>query len=206
MMINPMLAKLTLKTFIPFFASFTAIACTTTAPVNNADSNQVDQISTPALTRDVKTMELQSPAFENGKALPSRFTCVGDGVSPPLELSHVPPEAKGLVVMVEDPDAPSGTYVHWLMWNWPAQTPIIPAGIKAKEKQTNGAVQGTGSSGKLGYTPPCPPNGTHRYYFRVYALDALIQLPSTSRQQDLLAAMRGHVLAQGELVGTYHKP
>jgi len=206
MIINPMILKVALKALIPFCASFTAIACTTTAPVDKAAQHQVDNSNAPTLARDVKKMELHSPAFENGKALPARFTCVGDGVSPPLELSGIPADAKSLVVMVEDPDAPSGSYVHWLMWNWPAQTVSIPAGIKAQPKQNNGAVQGTGSSGKVGYTPPCPPSGTHRYFFRVYALDALLQLPSSSKQQSLLAAMRGHVLAQGELMGTYHKP
>lgn len=194
------------KIAIPFLASFTAIACTADAPVQNVADTQRDSVIMQTSPHEVENMTVESPAFENGKALPARFTCVGDGVAPPLQMSHVPTGAKSLVVMLEDPDAPGSTYVHWLMWNWPAQTASIPAGIKPLAQQDNGAIQGTGSSGKVGYTPPCPPSGTHRYYFRVYALDIMLQLPSSSTQQALLAAMRGHVLAQGEIMATYHKP
>jgi Raf kinase inhibitor-like YbhB/YbcL family protein len=154
---------------------------------------------------EVATFTVESPAFNNGKALPPRFTCGSDGVSPPLTLENLPEDTKAVAFILEDPDAPKGTYTHWIMWNWPASKTEIPAALPAQTKLESGAIQGTGSNGKVGYNPPCPPSGTHHYYLKAYALDSKLNLPSSSDKQALLAAMQGHVIGQGMLMATYHK-
>ena len=162
----------------------------------------------PAATRlqnDVAVFTLKSSAYQNNAALPSRFACGTEGVSPPLTLSNLPKKTKTVAFILEDPDAPKGTYTHWIMWNWPAAKTEIPDALPAQAKLETGAIQGTGSNGKIGYNPPCPPSGTHRYYLKAYALDSTLKLPSTSDKQALLAAMQGHVIGQGMLMGTYHK-
>ena len=148
---------------------------------------------------------LESPAFNNAKSLPSRFACGNEGASPPLVLKNLPEKTKTVAFVLEDPDAPKGTYTHWIMWNWPPSKTEIPAALPTKGKLENGAIQGTGSNGKIGYNPPCPPSGTHRYFWKAYALDSTLNLPSSSDKQALLAAMQGHVIGQGMLMGTYHK-
>jgi Raf kinase inhibitor-like YbhB/YbcL family protein len=148
---------------------------------------------------------VESPAYKNDQSLPARFACGSEGVSPPLTLSNLPKTAKTLAFIMEDPEAPKGTFTHWLLWNWPAAKTDIPDALPAQAKLENGAIQGTGSSRKIGYTPPCPPSGTHRYYLKAYALDTTLNIPSSSDKQALLAAMQGHVVGQGMLMGTYHK-
>lgn len=155
--------------------------------------------------KTVAKFTLKSPAFANNKALPSRFACGNDGVSPPLTLSNLPKNTKTVAFIMEDPDAPKGTYTHWVMWNWPASKVDIPDAIPTQAKVASGATQGLGSNGKVGYNPPCPPSGTHRYYLKAYALDSTLSLPSSSDKQALLAAMQGHVIGQGMLMGTYHR-
>jgi Raf kinase inhibitor-like YbhB/YbcL family protein len=154
---------------------------------------------------DVAVFSLKSPAFNNNKALPPRFACGSEGISPPLTLANLPQKTKTVTIILEDPDAPKGTFTHWIMWNWPASKTEIPAALPTQAKLESGAIQGTGSNGKVGYNPPCPPSGTHRYYLKAYALDSTLKLPSTSDKQALLAAMQGHVIGQGMLMGTYHK-
>ena len=110
-----------------------------------------------------------------------------------------------MAFILEDPDAPKGTYTHWIMWNWPVAKTDIPSALPTQAHLESGAIQGTGSNGKIGYNPPCPPSGTHRYYLKAYALDSTLKIPSTSDKQALLAAMQGHVVGQGMLMGTYHK-
>ena len=155
--------------------------------------------------KKVATFTLESPAYNNNKVLPSRFACGSEGVSPPLTLEDLPKNAKTVAFILEDPDAPRGTYTHWIMWNWPVSETEIPDALPAQPKVDGGAIQGTGSSGKVGYNPPCPPSGTHRYYLKAYALDSTLNLPSSSNKQALLAAMQGHIIGQGMLMGTYHK-
>ena len=166
-----------------------------------------DSTTTPAQPKIKISPEftIKSPAFENGKALPPRFACGGEGVSPPLTLSNLPKKAKFVAFILEDPDAPKGSYTHWLMWNWPAGKATIPGKLPPQAKLENGAIQGTGSNNKIGYNPPCPPSGTHRYYLKAYALDSALNIPSTSTKQVLLAAMQGNIIGQGMLMGTYRK-
>jgi Raf kinase inhibitor-like YbhB/YbcL family protein len=142
-------------------------------------------------------MKITSAAFQEGGNIPSRFTCDGSDTSPPLQIAGVPSEAKSLVLIADDPDAPSGLFTHWLVWNIPPRTNSIAEGGATK------GVHGTNDFGKSGYRGPCPPPGTHRYSFKIFALDRELDLPSGAKRSQVDAAMNGHVIAQGELVGRY---
>ncbi len=142
-------------------------------------------------------MKITSSVFQQGGNIPSRFSCDGANTNPPLQISDVPPEAKSLVLIVDDPDAPSGLFTHWAVWN------ISPQIITIAEGSTPKGVQGTNDFGKSGYGGPCPPSGAHRYYFKIFALDRELDLPSGAKRSQLDAAMKGHVVAQGELMGRY---
>jgi len=144
-------------------------------------------------------MKITSSAFQEGANIPSKFTCDGENTSPPLQIADIPSEAKSLALVVDDPDAPSGLFTHWAVWNIPPQTTAVGEGNAPK------GVQGTNDFGKSGYGGPCPPSGTHRYYFKVFALDRELDLPFGAKRGQLDAAMKGHVVAQGELIGRYSR-
>ena len=144
-------------------------------------------------------MKITSSAFQQGGNIPSKFTCDGANTSPPLQISDMPSEAKSLVLIVDDPDAPSGLFTHWAVWNISPQTSAIAEGSTPK------GAQGTNDFGKSGYGGPCPPSGTHRYYFKIFALDRELDLPSGAKRSELNTAMKGHVIAQGELMGRYSR-
>jgi len=148
--------------------------------------------------RRMETLTISSPAFGQGEAMPVRYTCDGKEASPPLVIAKVPAAAKTLALIMDDPDAPAGTWVHWVVWNIPAQTREIPeSGLPPQ------AAQGMNSWPRTGYGGPCPPSGTHRYFFKVYALDTGLYLGNSTTKAVLERAMEGHVLAKGELMGTY---
>jgi Raf kinase inhibitor-like YbhB/YbcL family protein len=142
-------------------------------------------------------MKITSSAFHEGGNIPSKFTCDGSDTSPPLQITGIPSEAKSLVLIADDPDAPGGLFTHWLVWNIPPQTNSIAEGSAPK------GVHGTNDFGKSGYRGPCPPPGTHRYSFKIFALDRELDLPSGAKRSQVDAAMKGHVIAQGELMGRY---
>jgi Raf kinase inhibitor-like YbhB/YbcL family protein len=142
-------------------------------------------------------VKISSPAFQAGANIPSRFTCDGSDTSPPLQITAVPSGAKSLVLIVDDPDAPGGLFTHWLVWNISPQTSSISEG-----SAVNG-VQGTNDFGNSGYRGPCPPPGVHRYSFKVFALDRELDLRPGAKRGQVDAAMKGHVVAQGELIGQY---
>ena len=144
-------------------------------------------------------MKITSSAFQQGGNIPSKFSCDGADTSPPLQIADAPSGAKSLVLIVDDPDAPSGLFTHWTAWNISPQTSTIAEGSTPK------GVQGTSDFGKSGYAGPCPPSGTHRYYFKIFALDRELDLPSGAKRAQLDAAMKGHVIAQGELMGRYSR-
>jgi len=150
-------------------------------------------------------MEIKSPAFAHGDLIPPKYTCDGADVSPPLSLAGVPAGTKSLALIADDPDAPAGTWVHWVVWNIPAGTKSLEEGIPAKEALPNGVRQGTNDFRRVGYGGPCPPSGTHRYFFKLYALDTTLNLPATATKQDLEKGMQGHTLAQAELMGRYSR-
>jgi len=142
-------------------------------------------------------LTVSSPAFENNKLIPSKYTCDGDNVNPPLTIEGVPDETKSLVLIVDDPDAPMGTWDHWIVWN------ISPT--NTIEENTVPGTEGINDSRKHSYGGPCPPWGTHRYFFKIYALDIKLDLNSNSRKKDAEKAMQSHILAKGELIGLYHR-
>jgi Raf kinase inhibitor-like YbhB/YbcL family protein len=142
-------------------------------------------------------MKITSSAFQEGGNIPSKFTCDGSDSSPPLQITGVPSEAKTLVLIADDPDAPGGLFTHWLVWNIPTQTNSIAEGSAPK------GMHGTNDFGKSGYKGPCPPPGTHRYSFKIFALDRELDLRPGARRSQVDAAMKGHIIAQGELVGRY---
>jgi len=147
------------------------------------------------------SISITSSSFQAGGDIPAKFTCDGTNVSPALQIGGVPNEAKSLVLIVDDPDAPRGLFTHWIIWN------IDPKTTRVAENSAPAAgVQGTNDFGKRNYGGPCPPSGTHRYFFNIFALDTKLELKPNARRAELDAAMRGHVLAQGELMGRYsHK-
>src|SRR6201993_3488928 len=130
-------------------------------------------------------IKITSSAFQEGGNIPSKFTCDGGDSSPPLRLAEIPSGAKSLVLVVDDPDAPSGLFTHWIVWNISPQTNSIAEGSKPK------GVHGTNDFGKSGYGGPCPPSGTHRYYFRIFALDRELDLPPSTKRSQLDAAIKG---------------
>jgi Raf kinase inhibitor-like YbhB/YbcL family protein len=145
-------------------------------------------------------MKITSSAFQEGGTIPEKFSKNGQNVSPELRLEGVPAGAKGLAVIVDDPDAPSGLFTHWLAWNIDPKTTQIAEGSPPA-----GAVQGKNDFGDVGYGGPQPPSGTHRYYFKVFALNEPLDLKSGAKRKDVDAAMKGHVIGQGQLMGRYSK-
>jgi len=152
------------------------------------------------------TMNITSNAFENNMSMPNTYTCDGKNINPPLAWSGIPSSTKSLALIEDDPDAPSGDWVHWLLWNIPPTVTSIPERFApSASPETAAIVEGTTSFFHAAYGGPCPPSGTHRYYFKLYALDTILSLPSTATKEDLLQAMQGHIIEQAELVGLYQR-
>lgn len=147
---------------------------------------------------------LTSTAFENGATIPRKFTCDGPDVSPALSWTEPPAGTKGLAIIVDDPDAPSGTWVHWVLYDLPAGTRELPEGVPKDRELPGGARQGRNDFGKIGYNGPCPPKGSlHRYFFKLYALDVRSNLKAGASKSDLEQAMKGHILAQAGIIGRF---
>lgn len=153
----------------------------------------------------IQAFMLVSSAFANGDSIPVLFTCDGDDVSPPLVFAGVPEGTLSLALICDDPDAPGGTWTHWVLFNIPAATESLPSAVPADARLSDGSLQGLNSWGRTGYGGPCPPSGTHRYSFRVYALDCILELPSRVRADQVVRAMEGHVILSAELMGTYSR-
>lgn len=159
-------------------------------------SNQ--RVNIPATKAiDYKQLKISSADFQQEGLMPSKYTCDGVNVSPSLTIEHIPDEAKCLALIFEDPDAPSGSWVHWLVWN-------IPVTHHIKENEVHG-IQGLNDFKRHSYGGPCPPSGTHRYFFKVYALDSLLNLAAGASKNTLEKAMSDHIIGFGELVGLYKK-
>ena len=150
-------------------------------------------------------MQLTSVAFEQGAGIPVRYTCDGENLSPPLAWTGVPPGTKTLALIADDPDAPMGTWVHWVVYNLPTATAGLPEGYAADPQRQDGTCQGVTDFRRTGYGGPCPPSGTHRYFFTLYALDTTCSLAPGATAKELETAMRGHILAQAQLMGTYRR-
>jgi Raf kinase inhibitor-like YbhB/YbcL family protein len=159
-----------------------------------------------AQTADKTAMQLTSPAFSEGSAIPAKHTCDGTNLSPALKWSGVPAGTKSLALIADDPDAPAGTWVHWVLYDLPGGTAELAEGQPKSQYLPGGAKQGLNSFKKLGYDGPCPPPGKpHRYFFKLYALDSVLDLKPGASKKDVEHAMEKHILAQGQLMGTYKR-
>jgi Raf kinase inhibitor-like YbhB/YbcL family protein len=147
--------------------------------------------------------KIVSAAFKDGQPIPPSYTCKGVNVSPPLEWSGMPANAKTVAIVCDDPDAPGGTWVHWVLYNLPADNIGIVENMPATEKLVAGGFQGTNDFQKIGYGGPCPPSGTHRYFFKIYAVDVELTLNAGATKFELEKAMEGHVVGQAQLMGTF---
>ena len=153
---------------------------------------------------EMATLELKSDAFKQGETIPVKYTCDGDDISPQLSWGKPPDGTMELVLICDDPDAPVGTWDHWIIYSLPPDTVGLPEGIPKTKEIENGGLQGKNSWGRIGYGGPCPPRGpAHRYLFKLYAIDKTLDLKPGVTKENLEKAMRGHILAQGELMGKY---
>jgi len=150
-------------------------------------------------------MEIKSSAFKEGEIIPGKYTCDNIDISPPLEWSEVPDGTKTFALICDDPDAPMGTWVHWVLFNLPANILGLSENTPKLEVLKNGARQGINDFGKIGYGGPCPPGGTHRYYFKIYALDKELESKPGITKKELLKAMEGHILAEAQLMARYKR-
>lgn len=150
-------------------------------------------------------MKFNSPAFENGGLIPPMYTSDDADVSPPFIWEEIPEKSKSLVLICDDPDAPMGTWVHWVIYNIPPRLKGLSENIPADRKLPEGAVQGMNDFGRIGYGGPCPPGGTHRYFFKLYALDSLLQLEAGANKAQVIKSMQGHILEEAQLVGKYKR-
>lgn len=152
----------------------------------------------------IMSMQISSTAFSAGETIPKKFTCDGPDASPKLTWSAPPEKTQSFALIMDDPDAPVGTWVHWVLYDLPADTRELAEGVPKQEQLPNGARQGRNDFGKIGHGGPCPPPGKpHRYFFKLYALDTKLNLKAGASKADVERAMKGHILAQGELIGKY---
>lgn len=146
------------------------------------------------------SLKISSPAFADTQSIPDRYTCNGANISPPLRFEGVPESAKSLALIVDDPDAPSGTWTHWMVWNMNPHTRELPEQAAPRE-----AIIGKNDFYHNSYGGPCPPSGTHRYFFRLYALDAVLETAGHASRAEVDKAIQPHIIQQAQLMGTYHK-
>jgi len=150
-------------------------------------------------------MEIKSSAFGSGEMIPAKYTCDGADFSPQLEWSGSPAGTRSFALICDDPDAPMGTWVHWVIYDIPPTATMLAEGITREKDLPGGGTQGINDFRKIGYGGPCPPGGTHRYFFKLYALDAMLGLKPGITKDQLLTAMRGHILGEAQLMGTYRR-
>jgi len=162
---------------------------------------------TPAeqASTEAASLTLTSPAFNAGEPIPVQYTCDGEDISPALNWSAPPEGTQSFALIMDDPDAPSGDYVHWVLYNLPAVVRTLSEAVPGGEPLPDGGLQGRNGWRNEGYGGPCPPSGTHRYFFKLYALDSLLDAGPGLSKQELLEAIQGHVLAYGELMGTFSR-
>ena len=162
-----------------------------------------DQINTK--TKGEKTMEIKSTSFNHEDMIPAKYTCDGQNISPPLSWSGASEKTKSFALICDDPDAPVGLWVHWVFFDIPASVNSLPEKTSRQEEIAGLGKNGKNTSGRHGYDGPCPPGGTHRYYFKLYALDTILNLKPGLTKDELLAAMKGHVLAEAQVMGKYKR-
>jgi Raf kinase inhibitor-like YbhB/YbcL family protein len=150
-------------------------------------------------------LEIKSTAFKEGGFIPKKYTCDGSDISPPLLWTQPPDGTKSLVLICDDPDAPMGTWVHWVLYGLSPDTLELPEGVPDKKEVIGGSKQGTNDFRRIGYGGPCPPGGTHRYFFKLYAIDSELDLSAGATKKEVLRAIEGHILAEGQLMGRYSR-
>ncbi len=148
-------------------------------------------------------IKIKSKVFDEGEPIPVKYTCSGIDVSPPLEWESLPEDTVSIAIICEDPDAPGGTWSHWVIFNLPAVARNLPEHVMGREILDNGAVQGLNDFGKVGYGGPCPPNGTHHYYYKIFALNTKLDLPPRTTRKTFLESINEHVIDQGQIMGTF---
>lgn len=175
-------------------------SCTASATNTSQPSAATAPESESTGTEAIMSLNLTSDAFATGQSIPAKYSCTGKNISPGLDWNEPPADTKSFALIVDDPDAPAGTWVHWVLYNIPANTHNLP-----ENTDTSGISVGKNSSGNMRYDGPCPPGGTHRYFFKLYALDSTLSLSPGATKEQVLNAMQDHILAQGELMGTFSK-
>lgn len=150
-------------------------------------------------------IKITSDAFKDGEMIPSKFTCEGENISPQLKIEFIPEGTKSLALINDDPDAPMGDWVHWVMYNIPIEITNIRENVSLTKITSFGAVQGLNDFKKIGYGGPCPPSGVHRYFFKIYALDTKLKFEAGATKKQILDAMKGHILSIGKLMGKYKR-
>lgn len=153
----------------------------------------------------IMTIKMSSTSFKNADFIPAKYTCDGENISPPLAWEGVPANTKTLALIADDPDAPAKIWVHWVIFNIPTTVKQLAENIPTKKILDNGTKQGINDSRKIGYSGPCPPSGIHRYYFKIYALDIELKLNGGAAKEQVLKAMEGHILGQGQIMGKYER-
>lgn len=183
-----------------------AILMTSCAPEGTVTSSPSAFTEIPAMETTM-SLTLTSDAFVNGQSIPAKYACTGRNISPALAWSEPPAGTQSFALIVDDPDAPMGTWVHWVLFNIPADARSLQEDlpVTGKNVDPNAIYVGKNSSGKIDYDGPCPPSGTHRYFFKLYALDTLISLLPGATKDQVLKETEGHILAQAELMGTFSK-
>lgn len=184
---------------LAFAVTLSVVGCATQTPPPAPSPTPVAQTSKSA------QLKVISAAFKEGESIPRQYTCQGVNISPPLEWSGVPKAAKSIAIIADDPDAPSGTFTHWVLYNLPADKIGLIENTPPAETLPGGGMQGENDFHKTGYGGPCPPSGTHRYFFKIYALDSELSLKAGASKTDVEQAMQGHIIAQGQLMGRYQK-
>jgi Raf kinase inhibitor-like YbhB/YbcL family protein len=181
-----------------FYILLLATILLATAVGGCGPANELEEEETMAL-------ELASTAFGSGEPIPVKYSCDGLNISPPLSWGAPPEGAQSFALVAEDPDAPAGTWVHWVLYDLPVASRGLAEALPPDAVLSDGGLHGENSSRRLGYGGPCPPSGTHRYFFKLYALDSALNLEPGATASQVRQAMEGHVLAEGELMGTYSR-
>jgi Raf kinase inhibitor-like YbhB/YbcL family protein len=193
--------------FIASLLAFILIGCLALYLLGPAEGEVFSTITeeTPFPDSLEDSMNLTSTAFSYGEFIPAKYSCNGEDVSPSLSWTEPPAGTQSFALIMDDPDAPVGTWVHWVLFNLPASARGLSEGMPSDLKFSDGSVQGITSARSHGYHGPCPPSGTHRYFFKLYALDTTLPLTFAADKKEVLAAMDGHILAQAELMGKFSK-
>jgi len=181
-------------------------AQTTALPTSVMPTTTLSQATVSSSATEIKAgLTVTSQAFGDGERIPPKHTCDGENISPPISWSGAPKETRSYALIMDDVDAPAGTFTHWVIFNVPATETGLEEDVPALGTLPNGATQGKNTAGRIGYTGPCPPSGTHRYVFRLFAIDTLMNLQPGRTKEEMMKAMDGHILAEAQFTGLYSR-